>query len=247
MVHSQKSKSGKKDSRSLGDALLPPEGEKKVLLHSCCAPCSGSVIEDMHKAGIELTVYFYNPNIHPIEEYLLRKDENIRYAEKLGIPFIDADYDDKRWFEKMKGHERDPERGERCSMCFEMRFVKTAEYAAQNGFKVITSCLGISRWKDFDQVTNAGVKAASLYPGVKYWDYNWRKENGSSRMIEISKKEEFYAQQYCGCAYSLRDTNEWRMSKGRPKIELGKDYYSAKEKPAEICRNTIGLRDLGKE
>ena len=239
--------------RKIGSPLLPPNGEKKVLLHSCCAPCSGSVIEDMHKAGLELTVYFYNPNIHPIEEYLLRKEENIRYAEKLGIPFIDADYDDQRWFKMMKGHERDPERGERCSMCFEMRFVKTAEYAAQNDFKVITSCLGISRWKNFDQVTQSGVKAASLYSGVMYWNYNWRKERGSERMIEISKKEEFYQQQYCGCAYSLRDTNEWRLSQGREKVEFGKDYYTTKaklcaegadtkEKPDAICRNPIGLK-----
>ena len=70
---------------------MPPNGEKKVLLHSCCAPCSGSVIEDIHKTGIELSVFFYNPNIHPRKEYELRKEENVRYAEKMGIPFIDAD------------------------------------------------------------------------------------------------------------------------------------------------------------
>lgn len=208
--------------------LTPPDGEKKVLLHSCCAPCSGSVIEDMHKAGLELTIFFYNPNIHPRTEYDIRKEENIRYAEKLGIPFIDGDYDADRWFKEMKGHEMDEERGERCSMCFEMRFVKTAEYAAQNGFKVITSCLGISRWKDFNQVTLAGVRAAGLFPGVRYWDYNWRKDDGSQRMIQIARDERFYQQQYCGCAYSLRDTNQWRVSQGRPKVELGKDYYGSK-------------------
>lgn len=215
--------------RSEQRKLEPPGGEKKVLLHSCCAPCSGSVIQDMHEAGIKLTIYFYNPNIHPKKEYEIRKEENIRYAEKVGIPFIDADYDEDRWFSLMKGHEDDPERGERCSMCFEMRFVKTAEYAHKNGFKVITSCLGISRWKDFEQVTNAGIKAASLYPGVSYWGYNWRKDNGSQRMIQIAREERFYQQQYCGCAYSLRDTNKWRMETGRPKVELGKDYYGPKE------------------
>ena len=246
MVYSLKVMQSKKNSRNYGDSLIPPQGEKKVLLHSCCAPCSGSVIEDMHKAGLDLTIYFYNPNIHPIEEYLLRKEENIRYAEKMRIPFVDDDYDKERWFEMMKGHEKDPERGERCTMCFEMRFVKTAEYAAQNGFKIITSCLGISRWKDFEQVTTAGEKAAALYPGIQYWDYNWRKDKGSERMIEISKKEEFYQQQYCGCAYSLRDTNEWRMSKGRPKIELGRDYYRAAQKSAEICRNPVGLEQAKK-
>ncbi len=204
---------------------MPPGGERRVLLHSCCAPCSGSVMEDMHKAGIALTVYFYNPNIHPRKEYDLRKNENIRYAGAMGIPFIDADYDPGAWFQKMKGHEWDPERGERCSLCFEMRFVKTAAYAHEHGFKVITSCLGISRWKDFDQVTRAGRHAASLFPGVSYWDYNWRKGRGSERMIEIAKKERFYQQEYCGCAYSLRDTNQWRRSRGRKSIEIGKKFY----------------------
>ena len=202
-----------------------PNGERKVLLHSCCAPCSGSVIEMIHQAGIDLTIYFYNPNIHPQKEYETRKNENIRFAEKLGIPFVDADYDTHRWYQITEGRELDPERGERCSLCFEMRFVKTAEYASKNDFKVITSCLGISRWKDFDQVTSAGEKAASLFPGISYWGFNWRKQGGSSRMIELSKEEKFYQQQYCGCVYSLRDTNKWRKSQARPSVELGKDFY----------------------
>ncbi len=206
--------------------LEPPGGEKKVLLHSCCAPCSGSVVEMIQKAGIALTIFFYNPNIHPKKEYDLRKEENIRFAEKMGIPFVDADYDAERWFDETRGHETDPERGERCTLCFEMRFVRTAEYAAKQGFKVITSCLGISRWKDFDQVTNAGIKAASLVPGIAYWAWNWRKQGGSSRMIELSKEEKFYQQQYCGCVYSLRDTNVWRKAGGRPPVEMGKDFYS---------------------
>ena len=211
------------------EELVPPNGEKKVLMHSCCAPCSGSVIEMIHNAGIELTLYFYNPNIHPQKEYELRKNENIRYAKKVGIPFIDADYDPQNWYAMAKGHEKDLERGERCGMCFEMRFVKTAEYAHQNGFKTMTSCLGISRWKDFDQVTQAGVRAASLFPGVSYWDFNWRKNGGATRMYEISKEENFYQQQYCGCVYSLRDSNRWRKAKDRPLIEFGKDFYQVKK------------------
>ncbi len=204
---------------------LPPGGERKVLLHSCCAPCSGAVIEKIHQSGVDLTIFFYNPNIHPKKEYDLRKNENIRFAEKSGIPFVDADYDAERWFAETQGHERDTERGERCTLCFEMRFVRTAQYAAQHGFKVITSCLGISRWKDFDQVTRAGVKAASLFPGVTYWAYNWRKKRGAQRMIELSKEENFYQQQYCGCVYSLRDTNQWRKTRSRSPIEIGKDFY----------------------
>ena len=115
-----------------------PNGEKRVLLHSCCAPCSGPLIEKMHESGLELTIFFYNPNIHPKKEYELRKEENIRYAEKLGIPFVDADYDVQDWFARAKGMEKEPEKGVRCTMCFDMRFVRTALYAHEHDFKVIT-------------------------------------------------------------------------------------------------------------
>jgi len=102
--------------------LALPGGHKKVLLHSCCAPCSGEVMEAMQASGIDFTIFFYNPNIHPLKEYELRKQENIRFAEKSGIPFIDADYDRDNWFERAQGMEDEPERGIRCTMCFDMRF-----------------------------------------------------------------------------------------------------------------------------
>ena len=187
-------------------------------------------MEAIAESGIEQTIFFYNPNIHPLKEYNIRKEENIRYAEKLGIPFIDADYDVQDWFARAKGMERDPERGRRCSMCFDMRFVRTALYAAENGFNVITSSLGISRWKNMEQINESGHYAASHYEGVEYWDYNWRAGGGGARMYEIAKREEFYAQQYCGCIYSLRDTNEWRESKGREKIAIGETWYEEKLK-----------------
>jgi epoxyqueuosine reductase len=205
--------------------LTPPNGEKSVLLHSCCAPCSGEVMEAMAASGIRYSIYFYNPNIHPREEYELRKSENIRFAEKLGLPFIDADYDTDNWFARVKGLEWAPERGERCTACFDMRFERTALYAHEHGFNVITSCLGLSRWKDLNQINDCGTRAAARYEGMSYWTYNWRKKGGSERMLEISKREQFYAQQYCGCVYSLRDTNKSRMERGREKIVLGKDYY----------------------
>jgi len=205
--------------------LDAPQGEKKVLLHSCCAPCSGEVIDAMLSSGIELTIFFYNPNIHPTREYEIRKDENIKYAQKLGIPFVDADYDRDNWFVRAKGLEWEPERGERCSMCFDMRFERTALYAHEHGFKVITSSLGITRWKDMDQVNASGLKAAARYPGIVYWTYNWRKFGGSQRMYEISKRENFYKQEYCGCVYSLRDSNLWRIKNGKERIEIGKEYY----------------------
>lgn len=204
---------------------LPAEANGKMLLHSCCAPCSGEVIEAMAASGLDITIYFYNPNIHPREEYDIRKNENIRFAEKLGLPFIDADYDTTNWFARVRGMEWEPEKGKRCTECFDMRFERTALYAHENGFSMYTSCLGISRWKDFDQINGCGHRAAERYNGVTYWDYNWRKGGGSSRMLDISKRENFYQQQYCGCVYSLRDRNKWHVSKGREKIELGVHYY----------------------
>ena len=85
------------------EKLELPEGHNKLLLHSCCAPCSGEVMEAILASGIEFTIYFYNPNIHPLKEYLIRKEENIRFAQKFGIPFIDADYDRQQWFDRAKG------------------------------------------------------------------------------------------------------------------------------------------------
>ena len=173
--------------------LVPPDGHKKVLLHSCCAPCSGEVMEALLASEIDYTIFFYNPNIHPRREYELRKDENIAFAEKHNIPFIDCDYDTDNWFE--------------------------------HGFPVITSSLGISRWKNMNQINESGIRAAEPYPDVQYWTFNWRKGGGSQRMIEISKREHFYMQEYCGCVYSLRDTNAWRLKTGRGKIKLGVMYY----------------------
>ncbi len=206
--------------------LKLPSGQNKLLLHSCCAPCSGEVMESLIKSNINFSIFFYNPNIHPVKEYLIRKEENIRFAEKHNIPFIDADYDTDNWFARAKGMENEPERGIRCTMCFDMRFERTALYAYENGFSLISSSLGISRWKNMAQINDCGIRAASHYPNIHYWDYNWRKNGGSSRMIEISKREEFYQQEYCGCVYSLRDTNRWRMSNGRDRIKIGVKFYS---------------------
>lgn len=203
-----------------------PQGHNKLLLHSCCAPCSTEIFELLVASQIDFALYFYNPNIHPLKEYLLRKEETVRYAEAYGIPFIDADYDKDNWFERAKGMEDEPERGIRCTMCFDMRFERTALYAYENGYDLISSTLGISRWKNMEQINDCGLRAAAPYSGVEYWTYNWRKGGGSQRMIAISKAHHFYQQEYCGCAYSLRDTNRWRQQQGREKIKLGIMYYT---------------------
>jgi predicted adenine nucleotide alpha hydrolase (AANH) superfamily ATPase len=190
-------------------------------------------MEAMLESKIDFTIYFYNPNIHPRREYDIRKNENIRFAEKMNIPFVDADYDRDNWFGRVKGLEWEPEKGKRCTSCFDMRFERTALYAHENHFKVFTSSLGLSRWKDMDQINGCGERAASVYPNLVYWTYNWRKGGGSQRMYDIAKREEFYQQEYCGCVYSLRDTNLWRLKNGRDRITIGTQRYSC-EPPSKV-------------
>ena len=206
--------------------LSAPYDASELLLHSCCAPCEGEVLETLLYSGIQPTVFFYNPNIHPKKEYEIRKEEDKRFCDKLGVVHVDVDYDPMTWFERIKGLEWEPERGARCTQCFDMRFERTALYAAENGFAVFSSSLGISRWKNMKQINGCGERAASRHPDLTYWTYNWRKKGGSQRMIETSKRENFYQQEYCGCVYSLRDTNKWRTAQGRSKIEIGKKYYN---------------------
>ena len=173
-----------------------------VLLHCCCAPCSCAIIERLSSENVCFSLFFYNPNIHPQDEYERRKTEIIHYASKLSIPLIDAEYDPEEWLLATQGHASDPEGGDRCSICFRCRLSKTAQYAVQYGFSHIATTLGISRHKNFQQVTDAGKFAASLAPGLTFLDINWRKGGGSARADQISKTEGFYRQNYCGCVYS---------------------------------------------
>lgn len=194
----------------------------------------------MMASGIDFTVFFYNPNIHPLEEYELRKNENIRFAEKFGVPFVDADYDRDNWFARARGMEHEPERGARCTMCFDMRLERTALYAHEHGFPVMTSSLGISRWKNLRQVNDCGHRAAGRYPGLMYWDYNWRKGGGSARTVEISRRENFYRQEYCGCVYSLRDANRRRVENGRERIRGGVRHDDGEDPPDQSPRAQAG-------
>ena len=131
-------------------------GEKTVLLHTCCAPCSSAIIEAMMQNGITPVIYYCNPNIYPQEEYEIRKNECTRYAQALGLEIVDADYDHENWLCEMKGLENEPERGGRCLKCFKLRLLRTARYARERGIKVITTTLASSRWKSLDQINEAG-------------------------------------------------------------------------------------------
>ena len=185
-----------------------PGGADKVLLHTCCAPCSSAIIEYLMKEGITPVIYYCNPNIYPLEEYNIRKEECTRYAQSLGLEIIDADYNHDEWLCQMKGLEQEPERGGRCLRCFKMRLLDTARYAHEHGYQVITTTLASSRWKSLEQINEAGEYAVSLFPDVVWWNQNWRKGGLSERRIAIIKEYDFYNQQYCGCEFSMRKQSE---------------------------------------
>lgn len=159
----------------------------------------------MQAADIPFAIYFYNPNIHPTDEYQRRKDEVIKFAERNQIVYIDADYDPSNWFTITAGMADEPEGGARCCQCIQMRLRKAADYANSNGYSILTSSLGISRRKRIELINACGEAAVAHYPNLLYWTHNWRKKGGSMRMMAIAKRENFYRQTYCGCVYSRRD------------------------------------------
>lgn len=176
----------------------------KVLLHTCCAPCSGAIIEWMLANDYIPTIYYCNPNIYPYEEYQVRKQECSRYAQSLGLEIVDADYNHTEWQCCVKGLEGEPERGARCLECFKMRLLSAARYASEHGFTLFTSTLDSSRWKRHDQIVEAGNWAAAQFPGLTFWDKNWRQGGLQERRSQIIKEQDFYNQRYCGCEYSMQ-------------------------------------------
>ena len=155
---------------------------ENVLLHSCCAPCSAAIVEWMLAQDIRPTLYYFNPNIFPQEEYEIRKSECSRYAQKLGLEIIDGDYDHTAWLSDVAGLEDEPERG----------------------FRLFTTTLASSRWKSLQQITEAGKWAAARFEGLEFWEKNWRKGGLSERRKILLAENGFYNQQYCGCEFSFR-------------------------------------------
>ena len=192
------------------NSIQAPMGETKVLLHTCCAPCSSAIIEALMNNGITPVIYYCNPNIFPQEEYEIRKNECTRYAQSLGLEIVDADYDHENWLEAVRGLEGEPERGGRCLKCFKLRHLRTAGYARQRGMKVITTTLASSRWKSLDQINEAGIWTCDTVSSgnpddtVLWWDQNWRKGGLQERRLQIIKEYDFYNQLYCGCEFSMR-------------------------------------------
>ncbi len=180
-----------------------PEGEKRVLLHACCAPCSSAILECMLASELEPTIFYFNPNIFPLREYEIRKAESVRQVSALGLKFIDADYDHEAWLQRVKGLECEPERGARCLECFRFRLLAAAQCAESEGIKYFTTTLASSRWKSLEQIEKAG-KEAECVTSARFWTQNWRKGGLSERRVELLREGGFYNQLYCGCEFSLR-------------------------------------------
>ena len=175
-----------------------------VLLHCCCAPCSSAILEWMIANEYRPTLFYFNPNIFPDTEYLIRKNELKRFAASKGLRAINGDYDHQRWREAVKGHEMQPERGSRCQICFNLRLAETARVAQEEGIELFTTTLASSRWKNLDQINEAGRLAQSIYPKTQWWDRNWRKGGLQQRRNELLKENHFYNQLYCGCEFSMQ-------------------------------------------
>jgi len=191
-------------------AIIVPEGAGEVLLHACCAPCSSAIVEWMTAHGVRPTIYYYNPNIWPREEYDIRKRESQRHAESLGLEWIDGDYDHEQWRAAVCGLEGEPERGRRCAQCFALRLTAAARMARQLGLRYFTTTLASSRWKSLEQIEQAGRLAEQAVEGTAFWAQNWRKGGLYERRNQLLREYCFYNQQYCGCEFSVRpprDTN----------------------------------------
>ncbi len=184
--------------------IMVPTGVQQVLLHACCAPCSSAIVEWMLQHGVRPTIFYFNPNIFPKEEYEIRKEESKRHAESLGLQWIDGDYDHQRWLEKVSGLEGEPERGSRCLQCFTYRLTVAALQAKKLGLTYFTTTLASSRWKSLDQITEAGLKAQDAVEGTLFWAQNWRKGGLQERRNQLLREYDFYNQQYCGCEFSQR-------------------------------------------
>lgn len=176
------------------------DDHNKLLLHSCCGPCSSSVIERL-RDYFDITVIYYNPNIEPKEEYEKRKSEQLRLLNELGIKFMDIDYLNNEYHKKIKGYENEPENGLRCPLCFELRLDKTASKAKENNFDYFGTTLTVSPHKNSKIINEIGLKLEEKY-GVKFLLSDFKKEDGYKRSIELSRKYDLYRQDYCGCLYS---------------------------------------------
>lgn len=186
---------------------------KRLLLHSCCAPCSSCVIERLSE-WFQITVFYYNPNLYPDSEYEARKKEQIRFIQefpaKNPVGFLSCGFEKERFYEAVRGHENEKEGGERCFRCYRLRLLKTAEEAARLGMDYFTTTLSISPLKNAAKLNEIGERLSAEY-GVPYLVSDFKKKNGFLRSAELSREYGLYRQDYCGCIFSRQEREARRQ------------------------------------
>ena len=178
------------------------QNKPKILIHTCCAICSGYPISYLKDLGYEVCAYFYNPNIYPLEEYQKRLEAQTVLCKYHNVKLVVPDYNDSEYFDYVKGLEKEPEKGLRCDKCFELRLEQTAKYASLNGFDKFTTSLVISPHKNFQKITDIGLKIAQKY-NLDYEAIDFKKKDGFLKTNKLSKELELYRQSYCGCKFSI--------------------------------------------
>lgn len=188
--------------------------KKRLLIHSCCGPCSSSVLEYL-KDFFQIDIFYYNPNITFEEEYYFRKEEQKEMIQKLGydINVIDADYDpQKDFFDKIKGMEDEPERGKRCFACYDLRLRETAKKAREDKYDYFSTVLSISPMKNVNWINEIGDKYSQMNE-IPFLFADFKKKNRYLRSIQISKDLGMYRQEYCGCVYSKVEREKYEEAK----------------------------------
>ncbi len=181
--------------------ILARAAGKKLLLHSCCAPCSSYCLEEV-APKIKTTVFYYNPNLDSEEEYLRRKGEQVRFLKETGLAdFLDCDYCPEEFFEIARGYEGEKEGGARCTRCFELRLSRTAREAKARGYDYFATTLTLSPLKDARRINEIGLRLQEEI-GVAYLPTDFKKRGGYLRSVELSREHDLYRQNYCGCIYS---------------------------------------------
>ena len=180
--------------------------KEKLLLHSCCAVCSSHVIYVLAN-DYDLSVFYYNPNIWPVEEYDHRKSEQIRLLSTApfckGVNYYDMDYDHQEYLEAVKGLEHEKEGGLRCNECFRLRLEKTAVYAKEHNFDVFCTTLTVSPHKNSEVINKIGSDLAEQY-GIKWLESNFKKKDGYLHSTQLAKEYDLYRQEFCGCEFAWR-------------------------------------------
>lgn len=208
-----------KELEQLLENLIEYKQVPTLFLHSCCAPCSSYVLEYLSEY-FSITVFYYNPNIYPDEEYYKRVEEQKQFIRRFNennrnfhkISFVEGNYDKDKFYEMAKGLEQIPEGGERCFGCYELRLREAAEYTKELGMDYFTTTLSISPMKNAEKLNEIGEKLAKEY-GIQYLTSDFKKKNGYKRSTELSREYGMYRQDYCGCVFSLREREQQKQER----------------------------------